>query len=121
VAARGRQPHLVHLARTGPRRTAFRVDVARVGGQPEAITFAAELQATSSEFRRLWAENDVRAHWVGLKRFQHPVVGPFSLETSAFNVDGLDGLSMMLFTPVSAEDARAVSTILALRPQLQSA
>ncbi len=93
----------------------FRIDVARAGGCPEAVALAAELQATSADFRRLWAENDVRSHWVGLKRLQHPVAGPLTLETSAFAVDGADGLSMVVFTPASPADARAIELLLSDR------
>jgi transcriptional regulator with XRE-family HTH domain len=90
----------------------FRLDVARMGACPEADALAAELQATSADFRRLWAENDVRSHWVGRKHLQHPVAGPLTLETSAFAVDGADGLSMIVFTPVSPADARAIAALL---------
>jgi len=90
----------------------FRVEVARAGCRPEAIALAAELQATSPDFRRLWAENDLRSHRVGRKRFEHPVAGPFTLETSAFAVNGADGLSMIVFTPVSSADAQAVELLL---------
>jgi transcriptional regulator with XRE-family HTH domain len=91
----------------------FRMDIARAGGSPEAVALAAELQATNADFRRLWAENDVATHWVGQKRFQHPVVGPFTLETSAYAVGGADGLTMVLFTPLSEEDAKAMGWLLA--------
>jgi transcriptional regulator with XRE-family HTH domain len=91
----------------------FRMDIARAGGSPEAIALAAELQATSADFRRLWAENDVATYWVGQKHFQHPVVGPFTLETSAYSVAGAEGLTMVLFTPASTEDARAMGRLLA--------
>jgi hypothetical protein len=52
---------------------------------PEAAALAAELQSTSADFRRLWAENEVRSHWVGLKRLQHPIAGPLTLEYSTFS------------------------------------
>jgi transcriptional regulator with XRE-family HTH domain len=91
----------------------FRMDIARAGGSPEAIALAAELQATSADFRRLWAENDVATRWVGQKRFDHPTVGPFTLETSAYSVGGAEGLTMVLFTPLAEADAGAIERILA--------
>jgi transcriptional regulator with XRE-family HTH domain len=90
----------------------FRVDVARAGRCPEAVALTAELQATSADFRRLWAENEMRSHWVGLKRLQHPQAGPLAFEYSAFAVDGADGLSMVVFTPASPADARAIDLLL---------
>jgi transcriptional regulator with XRE-family HTH domain len=91
----------------------FRIDVARSGGSREAAALAAELQASSADFRRLWAEHDVRTHGIGLKRFERPGVGRFALEYSAFPVDGADGLSMVVFTPPTPADARAVAELLA--------
>jgi transcriptional regulator with XRE-family HTH domain len=95
----------------------FRMEVARMGGSPEATALVADLQARSPDFRRLWAENDVRSHGVGVKRFDSPLVGPFSLEVSAFAVDGAEGLTMIVFTPVAAADVRAVEALLAQRDQ----
>jgi len=93
----------------------FRVDIARAGDQrPEIAALAAELLATSDDFRRLWAENDVHRHWVGRKHFNRPDVGAFELETTAYAVDGADGLSMIIFTPVSPEDAKVVQRLMAM-------
>jgi len=93
----------------------FRVDAARAGDRPEAAALAAELHASSADFRRLWAENETRSHWVGQKRLQHPVAGRLTLDTMAFAVDGADGLSMVVFTPASAADAQAITGLLADR------
>jgi hypothetical protein len=93
----------------------FRVDVARAGGSPEAAALAAELQATSADFRRLWAENEMRSHWVGRKRVAHPRAGTLTLEYSTFAVGGAEGLSMIVFTPASPADARAIALLLAER------
>jgi transcriptional regulator with XRE-family HTH domain len=90
----------------------FRIDVARTGGSAEAEALAAELQANSADFRRLWAENDVCGHWGGTKRIQHAVAGPITLEYSAFAVDGVDGLSMVVFTPQTPVDVAAVESLL---------
>jgi transcriptional regulator with XRE-family HTH domain len=90
----------------------FRIDVARAGGGPEAAALVAELQATSADFRRLWAENDVRNHGAGVKRLQHSVAGLITLEYSAFAVDGADGLSMVVFTPATPADARVIDLLL---------
>lgn len=95
----------------------FSAWTARAGRCPEAAALAIELQATSADFRRLWAENDVRSHGVGLKRLRHPRVGPLALEYSAFAVDGADGLSMVVFTPSSPGDARAIEALLSRKDQ----
>ena len=90
----------------------FRIDAARAGYCPEAASLAAELDRTSAEFRRYWAENEMRSHGVGLKRLHHPVAGALSLEYSAFAVDGADGLGMVVFTPASPADAQAIERLL---------
>ena len=92
----------------------FRIDMARAGGgSPDAVALAEELQETSADFRRLWAENEVRGHGVGLKRFDHRLVGPLAFEVSSFAVSGAGGLEMIVFTPVSAADAGVVQRLLA--------
>lgn len=93
----------------------FRVDVARAGGHPEADALTAELQATNADFRRLWLESDVSNHWGGLKHFDHPIAGPLTLQYSAFDVGGADGLSMVVFTTPSAADTRAIEALVARR------
>lgn len=93
----------------------FRVDVARMGGSAEAEALAAELRATNADFRRLWAENEARGHGDGLKRMNHPVAGPLNLHYAAFAVDGADGLTMVVYTPASAEDAAKIQRLVAQR------
>lgn len=94
---------------------AFRVDIARMGGSAEADALVAELHAVSADFRRLWAEHDVRSHGVWVKHLQHPVAGPLVLECAAFSVDGADGLGMIVCSPAGPEDAAAIGRLLAGR------
>jgi hypothetical protein len=93
----------------------FRMDVARMGGSPEADALVAELQAASLDFCRLWAENEVRSHGAGRKRMNNPFVGPITLEISAFAIDGAEGLTMRVFTPVAAADEAAIEALMARR------
>jgi transcriptional regulator with XRE-family HTH domain len=90
----------------------FRVDAARAGDCPEAAALAAELQETSADFRRLWAENEMRNNAIGQKRIEHPTAGPLALEYSAFSVAGSEGLTMLVFTPKSPADAKALDSLL---------
>ncbi|THD70600.1 helix-turn-helix transcriptional regulator [Phenylobacterium sp.] len=92
----------------------FRFDVARAGGRPEADALVAELQATSDDFRRLWAENGVNNHWSGQKRLNRPPVGVITLEYSTFSVDGADGLGVVVFTPVTDADVQAIARLMAI-------
>lgn len=92
---------------------AFRLDLARTGSSPEAAALVSELKASSSDFRRLWATNEMSRPDVHLRRFHHPVAGELKLECSTFSVDNAAGLSLLVHTPSSQEDAEAIATILA--------
>lgn len=96
----------------------FRFDIARVGGSADAAALAAELQESSEDFRRLWAENDVLNHWGGTKRMYHSVAGPIALHYSTFAVDGAEGLGMVVFTPVSAADHEAVASLVSRKTEV---
>lgn len=92
---------------------AFRVGAARAGDSPEAVALTAELQETNADFRRLWAEKEMRSGWGGIKRFDHSVAGPLTLEYSTFSIDGGHGLSMIVFTPATPADERAIASLVA--------
>lgn len=92
----------------------FRIDAARAGNTRDAAALVAELHEASADFRRIWSDSDVRSHGAGLKRL-HSIAGPLTLEYSAFNVDGADGLSLVIYTPASEDDARAVEALIAQR------
>jgi transcriptional regulator with XRE-family HTH domain len=46
---------------------------------PELVELVGELSLRSEDFRRLWARHDVKAKSFGVKRFEHPQVGPLEL------------------------------------------
>jgi hypothetical protein len=43
------------------------------------------------------------------------LAGPLELETSAFAVEGSDGLTMVVFVPATPADVRAIEGLLAAR------
>ena len=94
----------------------FRVDAARAGDCTKAAALAAELQETSADFRRLWAEHEMRSNGIGQKRIHHPVAGLLSLEYSAFAVAGAEDLTMLVFTPNSQADADAIASLTSKAP-----
>ncbi|MFT3697876.1 MAG: helix-turn-helix transcriptional regulator [Kofleriaceae bacterium] len=89
----------------------FRVDITRAGWSDEANDLIEELMTASADFRRLWDEGEVRSHGVMLKRIVRPGVGEISLESSVFAVDGSEGLSMFIFSPVDDVSARAIEQL----------
>ncbi len=91
---------------------AFRIDAARAGDYSEAAALASELLATSADFRRFWAENEMQGLGCGVKHTLHPLAGPLTLEHSTFLVEGGNGLAMIVFTPASPADAQAIAALL---------
>jgi transcriptional regulator with XRE-family HTH domain len=90
---------------------AFRVDAARAGAVSEVSQLVDELCKVSPEFEALWRDNDVRAHGEGVKRLQHPLLGPLELEYSAFAVDGRPDLSMIVYNPVASADGDRIRSL----------
>lgn len=94
----------------------FRIGVARMGGSSEADALLKELEDTSADFRKLYAQTDGRSHGTGTKRIHHAKAGLVSFEYTAFSVEGADGLTMIVFRPASAEDAQKIEAALSQSP-----
>jgi transcriptional regulator with XRE-family HTH domain len=90
----------------------FRADVTRAGAAAHVSAFVDELCATSADFARLWADNDVRYHGEGVKKLLHPILGPVAFEYSAFAVDGRPDLALIVYNPATPEDGDRVRKIL---------
>ncbi len=95
---------------------AFRADAARAGAVSEVTQLVDELCRASPEFKALWRENDVLVHGEGVKRLNHPRLGPIELEYSAFAVDGRPDLGMIVYNPVDSTLADRISSLLETRP-----
>jgi len=95
---------------------AFRMDTVRSGGSAAAVALAADLRESSPEFRRFWAEKEMRSHGIGRKRFKHPTAGWLTLEYSALTVDGANGLGLVVYTAATPADARAIEQLLSHEP-----
>lgn len=89
----------------------FRVDITRAGDRDEANALIEELMTNSPDFRRLWDEGEFRSHGVSLKRIVRPDVGEIALETSVFHVEGGQGLTMFVFSPIDEASAAAVARL----------
>lgn len=81
--------------------SAFRADVARVGGSREAEQLVEELSLISPEFDAFWRSNDVSNHGEGVKRLRHPTLGLLELEFSTFLLEGQPDLNMLIFNPAT--------------------
>lgn len=87
---------------------AFRADTARAGAVSEAADLVAELCASSPEFEAMWRDNEVRIHGEGAKRMNHPLVGQIALEFSSFAVDARPDLGLVVYNPLTPQDAERV-------------
>lgn len=103
-------PHAEDMRRTCL--AAFRVDIARAAAWEEAAPLVDELMATSAEFRRLWADTELRTHGIQYRRLSRPGVGELAFEISTFTVDDTDGLSMYVLSPLDDATARGVAALL---------
>src|SRR3954452_18755133 len=52
----------------------------------ELIELVGELSVHSEDFRRLWARHDVHSKAFGVKRFEHPQVGPLTANYECFRL-----------------------------------
>jgi transcriptional regulator with XRE-family HTH domain len=82
----------------------FRADVVRAGATSAVGDLVEELCRRSADFERMWRDTHVQAHQERVKHINHPVLGPFSFEHSAFAVDGRPDLSMIVYNPVTDAD-----------------
>ncbi len=92
---------------------AFRADAARAGAGAEVAPMVEELIRLSPEFEAMWRDNDVRSHGEGVKQIRHPVLGLLAFEYSAFAVDGRPDLTLVIYNPAKAADARRIQALIA--------
>jgi transcriptional regulator with XRE-family HTH domain len=91
----------------------FRADAARAGAAAEVEPLIEELCRLSPEFATMWRDNNVAGtHGDAVKHIRHPVLGRLAFEYSAFAVDGRTDLTMVIYNPVSAEDAARIKSLL---------
>ncbi|GAA1280835.1 transcriptional regulator [Planotetraspora silvatica] len=63
---------------------------ARYPDDPEVAELVSELLAGSEEFARLWASHDVSAELTLCKTFQHPLVGPVTVNCDVLDITDRD-------------------------------
>jgi hypothetical protein len=57
-----------------------------------------ELSTRSEDFRTRWADQNVRLHRAGSKKFHHPVVGDLDLDFEAMELSADGGLTLTAYT-----------------------
>jgi transcriptional regulator with XRE-family HTH domain len=94
---------------------AFRADIARAGAGDSAAATAliADLCRISPDFAALWRDHEIAAQSEGVKRIHHPDAGLVAMEFATFAVEGRPDLGMIVYNPVTAEDAERLRQLLA--------
>ncbi|MFF1833861.1 helix-turn-helix transcriptional regulator [Streptomyces sp. NPDC058231] len=65
----------------------------------QLATLVGELSLRSEDFRRLWADHQVKAKTYGVKRIQHPVAGELTLPYETLALPGDPDRSLVVYTP----------------------
>lgn len=91
---------------------AFRIDASRAGATAEVEPLVDELCRLSPAFAAMWRDNNVQGpHGDGVKHIRHPVLGLLTFEYSAFVIDGRTDLTMVVYNPVTPEDAERLRAL----------
>lgn len=112
----GRRLYGVSDADAFARRSArdLRAAAARYPGDPEMTRLVRDLLAGSEEFTRLWAAHDVYAEPTLRKTFQHPLVGPVTVNCDVLDIADRDQ-RVVIYTAVpgspSEEALRLLSVV----------
>jgi transcriptional regulator with XRE-family HTH domain len=93
----------------------LRGNVGGAADDPRLNALIRELSLASEDFRRLWAQHDVKSAQAGDSRFFHPVVGTLRLRYQTFAVEGTDRLTLMVVhTDPGSPDAQALARLATL-------
>ncbi|MFJ1548393.1 helix-turn-helix transcriptional regulator [Streptomyces sp. NPDC088246] len=77
----------------------LRLDAGLHPNDKQLATLVGELSMKSEDFRRLWADHQVKAKTYGVKRIDHPVAGELTLPYETLGVPGDSGQSLVVYTP----------------------
>jgi len=101
----------------------LRATAARYPDDPEVTALVGELLAGSEEFTRLWATHDVTAVPTLCKTFDHPLVGPVTVNCDVLDITDRDQ-HVVIYTATpgtpSAEALRLLSVVGTQRMDVRS-
>ena len=108
--ARARQVEWASVARFVV--ASFRADATRAGAARSVQAMVDELCERSADFAALWKEHDVHAYGEGTKHLRHPAAGTIAVEYSSFAVDGRPDLAMVVYNPLTPDDAGRIQQLI---------
>ncbi|MEV5437942.1 helix-turn-helix transcriptional regulator [Streptomyces sp. NPDC052682] len=77
----------------------LRLDSGRHPDDPALCTLVGELSVKSEDFRRLWADHQVKACQYGVKQIRHPVAGLLTLPWETLTVPAEPEQTIVAYTP----------------------
>ncbi|MER6565604.1 helix-turn-helix transcriptional regulator [Streptomyces sp. NPDC001093] len=77
----------------------LRVLSGRYADDPELCALVAELSLKSEDFRRLWADHEVRECAYGVKQVRHPVAGLLTLPYETLTMPAAPDRTIVVYTP----------------------
>jgi transcriptional regulator with XRE-family HTH domain len=80
---------------------------------PRFIELTGELSLASPRFRQLWARHEVRAQWGTPVRIDHPQVGEMTLNRERLEINGAEGMMLVVYHPDAGSPAADKLALLA--------
>ncbi|MFF9626813.1 helix-turn-helix transcriptional regulator [Streptomyces griseosporeus] len=82
----------------------LRIDAGRHPDDPALCALVGELSLKSEDFRRLWADHQVKECMYGVKRVRHPVAGLLTLPYETLTVPADPEQTIVVYTPEPASE-----------------
>ncbi|GGU90815.1 DNA-binding protein [Streptomyces filipinensis] len=77
----------------------LRVNAGRYADDPELCALVGELSVKSEDFRRMWADHEVRECAYGVKKIRHPVAGLLTLPYETLTMPTAPDQTIVAYTP----------------------
>ncbi|GGN37482.1 helix-turn-helix transcriptional regulator [Streptomyces fuscichromogenes] len=90
----------------------LRIDAGRHPDDPRMAMLIGELSLKSADFRRLWADHEVKECAYGTKRIQHPVAGLLTLPYETLTVPADPDQTIVAYTPEPGSETAERLTLL---------
>lgn len=91
----------------------LRLDAGRHPDDPLLLELVGELSVKSPEFRRWWADHNVRERTHGTKRFHHPVVGDLTVQYECLSLSGDPDQTLCVYTAEAGSPSETALRLLA--------
>jgi transcriptional regulator with XRE-family HTH domain len=91
----------------------LRLDAGRHPNDPQLAELIDELSEGSDDFRRLWADHDVRGRTRGRKHFRHPLTGELALDYISMRAPDDPDMALIIYSAPPGSEAEDCLRLLA--------